>query len=131
MKSTSEPRRGAGGRVAGGGAGLPFGRLADHLAWFALALIASAYLATLAERVSGARFQTDECFHASMAQWIASHGTLPRVIHELYSGFYYYYPPLFHIAGGLWILAFGAHAFCFLNLFFTAALLVSILAGCR
>ncbi|MEO5619032.1 MAG: hypothetical protein ABIS67_14785 [Candidatus Eisenbacteria bacterium] len=95
----------------------------------ALALVVF-YLVTLAQYVAGARLQTDECFHATMSGWIATHGTLPRVIPELYSGFAYFYPPLFHLLGALWIKAFGTDAFRFLNVFVTALLLAwVVLAG--
>ena len=66
-----------------------------------------------------------------MSAWIATHGTLPRVIPELYSGFGYFYPPLFHIVGAAWIRAFGTDAFRYLNVFVTALLLTWVAFGVR
>jgi hypothetical protein len=101
-------------------------------AWFepaadiAALVIAVAYLGILVQYVAPARLQTDECFHATVSAWIAAHGTLPRAIPELYSGFGYFYPPLFHLLGALWIKAFGTDAFRFVNVFVTALLLAWI-----
>ena len=102
--------------------------LAFDLATLALAVN---YLTALATRAAGAYLQTDECFHATVSEWIATHHRLPRTLPELYSGFYYFYPPLFHVLGALWTSAFGAHAFRFLNVFVTALLMAVVWLGCR
>ena len=94
-------------------------------------VVAGAWLLLLARMASGARFQTDECFHAYMAEWIARHGTLPRVIPELYSGFYYYYPPLFHLLGAGWSALLGHDALRYLNVFVSALLVAVMWVGCR
>jgi len=104
-------------------------------AWFepladaaTLALLA-VYFVSLAGHAGGARLQTDECFHATVSQWIAAHGTLPRSIPELYGGFAYFYPPLFHLLGAAWIKLFGADAFRFVNVFVTALLVAWLALG--
>jgi hypothetical protein len=74
-------------------------------------------------------FYTDECFHAHVAQWIAAHHHLPGVMPELYSGFYFYYPPLLHVVGAIWIGLLGAGALPLLNVGFTALLLALIGIG--
>src|SRR6516165_5660116 len=56
-------------------------------------LMAGAFLLRIGTQAAGAKFYTDECFHAHVAQWIAAHHRLPGVMPELYSGFYFYYPP--------------------------------------
>jgi hypothetical protein len=79
------------------------------------AAVAVAFLATIAAQAGAARFFTDECFHAHVARWIAGHGRLPRVIPELYSGFAYTYPPLFHLLGAAVVRAGGVGALPWLN----------------
>lgn len=98
---------------------------------FAVLGISVLWLARLGAQAAGARYQTDECFHAYMSEWFASHVTLPRTIPELYSGFAYYYPPLFHVLGGLWVRLFGEISLRFLNVFVSGALLVTLSFGCR
>jgi 4-amino-4-deoxy-L-arabinose transferase-like glycosyltransferase len=89
---------------------------------FVPALVA---LARLAGFLRGARLTSDECYHATMARWIAAHGALPLQIDALYSGFKYFYPPLFHLLGAGWVRLFGADAFASLNLALLAALLAT------
>ena len=101
--------------------------IADGLA-LVLALV---WFAGLAPQALGARLSTDECFHAFMSQWIAAHGALPRTIPELYSGFSYYYPPLYHILGAAAVIVGGAAGFKLLNLAITAVLLFAIAILCR
>src|SRR5262249_40086662 len=88
-------------------------------------------IVALSARMANARYQTDECFHAYMAEWIAAHHTLPRIIPELYSGFYYYSPPLFHLLGAAWSVVFGLDALRYINVAVTALVLVTLYAGCR
>ena len=129
MRTHSELARGAGAPPARGADRGPgaYGMLAD----LGVAALTLWYLATLAHRVAGAKLQSDECFHATLSEWVAAHGTLPSVVPGLYSGFYDYYPPLFHVLGGLWIATFGTHAFRFLNVAISAALVATIVCGCR
>jgi hypothetical protein len=93
------------------------------------ALLAVVFLVRIGSQASGARFYTDECFHAHVAQWIAAHHRLPGVMPELYSGFYFYYPPLLHVLGALWIALLGAKALPLLNVGFTALLLALLWIG--
>jgi len=93
------------------------------------ALLATAFLVRIGSQASGAMFYTDECFHAHAAQWIAAHHRLPGVLPELYSGFYYYYPPLLHILGAMWIGLLGARALPLLNVACAALLLALIWIG--
>src|SRR5262245_5517453 len=58
------------------------------------AMLAVVFLVRIGSQTAGASFSADECFHAHAAEWIAAHHRLPGVMPELYSGFYYYYPPL-------------------------------------
>src|SRR2546426_3048006 len=67
------------------------------------ALLVAVFLARIAAQAARAYFNTDECFHAHASQWIAAHHRLPEIMPELYSGFYYYYPPLLHLLGAMWI----------------------------
>ena len=90
------------------------------------ALLVVAFLARLASRAAGAMFYTDECFHAHVTQWIAAHHRLPGIMPELYSGFYYYYPPLLHVVGAMWIALLGEEALPLLNVGFTALLLAAL-----
>lgn len=90
-------------------------------------LLTLAAVVTLLVRLGGfaadARFAMDECYHASMSQWIAAHGELPRRTEGLYSGFSYFYPPLLHILGGAWVKGFGADALRYLNVAMIGGLL--------
>jgi hypothetical protein len=94
-------------------------RVLDALA----AVVTLGFLGLIAAQAGAARFFTDECFHAWVARWIAAHGTLPREIPELYSGFAYAYPPLFHLAGALAVRVGGAGALPWVNPALTAAML--------
>jgi 4-amino-4-deoxy-L-arabinose transferase-like glycosyltransferase len=102
-------------------------RLAD-LAVVALAVL---WLARLAVFAGDAVFQSDECFHAWVSGWIAAHGRLPREIPGLYSGFAYFYPPLFHVLGAAWIRVFGVGTLPELNVVVTGVLLVAVWATAR
>jgi len=93
------------------------------------AMLVAAFLVRIALQASRAVFYTDECFHAHAAQWIAGHHRLPGVMPELYSGFYYYYPPLLHVLGAIWIALLGQGALPFLNVGFTALLLAALWIG--
>ena len=103
----------------------------DLFADIAILGVALWWLARLASFASGARYMTDECFHAYMAEWIAGHGALPDRIPGLYSGFAYYYPPLFHLLGAGVAALFGDHAFRFVNVLVSALLVVALYWGCR
>jgi hypothetical protein len=103
----------------------------DLIADLAILGVATWWLARLASFAAGARYMTDECFHAYMAEWIAGHGSLPDKIPDLYSGFYYYYPPLFHLLGGVWAAGFGVDAFRYVNVFVSALLVVVLYVGGR
>lgn len=94
-------------------------------------LAALTWIAGLVPQALSARFQTDECFHAYMAEWIAAHGSVPRTIPDLYSGFAYYYPPLYHVLGGAAVALGGVVGFKLLNVVITAALLMAIVVLCR
>ena len=104
-----------------------FTRTADR----ALMLLAVLWIARLAVFAAVGVFQSDECFHAWVSGWMAAHGSLPREIPGLYSGFAYFYPPLFHLLGAAWIRVFGADALSQLNVVVTGALLVAAWATAR
>jgi len=91
----------------------------------------AAWLARLAPQALRARFYTDECFHAYASTWILAHHALPRELPGLYSGFYYYYPPLLHVVGALWAGAWGAGALRVLDLALAGATLVVLGWGAR
>src|SRR5215813_5115647 len=93
------------------------------------ALLAAVFLVRTGSQAAGAMISADECFHAHAAEWIAAHHRLPSVMPELYSGFYYYYPPLLHILGAVWIAALGAGALPLLNVVFTASMLALLALG--
>ncbi len=103
----------------------------DHAATVLIVLIALVWFAGLIPQALAARLSSDECFHASMSQWVAAHGSLPRTISGLYSGFAYYYPPLYHILGAAAVVLGGTAGFTLLNLAITAVLLVAIMVLCR
>ena len=94
-------------------------------------VVALVWFAGLIPQALGARLSSDECFHSFMSQWIATHGALPRTIPELYSGFSYYYPPLYHVLGAAAVIAGGEAGFKLLNVAITGALLLSIVILCR
>jgi hypothetical protein len=73
------------------------------LAW----TLAAAMTVRLGFAAAGGTFATDECFHASVAAMLVRERTWPVELPQFYSGFFYYYPPLFHVLGALWLAAFG------------------------
>src|SRR5690242_6761181 len=89
------------------------------------------WLVRLAPQALRARFYTDECFHAYASTWILAHHALPRELPGLYSGFYYYYPPLLHVVGAMWAGAWGAGALSTLNLALAGATLAVLGWGAR
>ena len=101
-------------------------RLAEAAATIAVVALALVSAARLMEQAGRARLYTDECFHAYVAEWIASHHRLPDVLPELYSGFSYYYPPLFHLLGAAWVLLAGTASLAQLNVALFALLLASL-----
>lgn len=107
------------------------GGILDRILDAATLALALWWLVRLAGFASGARYQTDECFHALMAERFAAGGGWPRTIPELYSGFAYYYPPLFHWLGAAVIGAFGADAFRWVNVIVSALLLATLWLGAR
>lgn len=92
-------------------------------------LLAVMSVARLAQQATGARFFTDECFHAHVAGWIAAEHRLPRTIPGFYSGLAYSYPPLFHLLGAAGIGILGAAAFRYLNVALWASLLACLFSG--
>jgi hypothetical protein len=52
-------------------------------------------------------FASDECFHVTAATTILRMHALPAEFPQFYSGFFYYYPPLFHVLGALCLAWFG------------------------
>ena len=88
-----------------------WGDLADGAAL----VLGAWWIARLVGPTQAARLRTDECFHATMSQWLAAHHALPAVVPGLYSGFAYYYPPLYHVLGAVAVAAFGASAFQLVN----------------
>lgn len=113
---TGAPAASATGAPSRSGPGWPDAALA-----WAAPVVAAALLVRLATWAAGARFTSDECFHAGMAEWIAAHGTLPRAIDGLYGGFRYFYPPLLHVLGALAVKLFGAPALREVNVVLLAA----------
>ena len=95
----------------------------------AAAAVALLFLALIAAQAGAARFFTDECFHAHVARWIAAHGTLPRVIPELYSGYAYSYPPLFHLVSAAAVRLAGVGALPWVNPALTALLLAVVVVA--
>src|SRR5262245_55794079 len=77
------------------------GRAARWVPTLLVALLAVAFIVRIGAQALRARFNTDECFHAYVAEWIAAHHRLPEVLPEFYSGFDYCYPPLLHILGAI------------------------------
>src|SRR5438477_8505733 len=86
-------------------------RVPERWADLSVLAIAALWLFLLARQAAGARLQSDECFHAVVSQWIATHHTLPETLPQFYSGFAYYYPPLFHVLGGVIVAIGGGSAF--------------------
>ena len=73
----------------------------------ALALTAVAVLWAHSARGT---FAADECFHAAASETLMRERWLPVTFPQFYSGFYYYYQPLFHIVGALWAAVAGTEA---------------------
>jgi 4-amino-4-deoxy-L-arabinose transferase-like glycosyltransferase len=96
-----------------------------------VAALAIAWLVRLAAFARGSVFQSDECFHAYVSGWIAAHGRLPRDIPGLYSGFAYFYPPLFHVLGAVWIRFLGTGALSELNVAVTGVALLAVWNAAR
>ncbi len=106
----------------------PPSALEAGLGW-AVAAAALATLARLARQAWGGTLATDECFHATAAAWIHAHRAIPAEFPGLYSGFAYYYQPLLHLLGALWIAAFGSGALLALPGAFAAALFLLLATG--
>jgi hypothetical protein len=96
------------------------------VAWGGIGLLGAALLARLAPQAARAVLNTDECVHAHVAGWIATHGRLPDRIPEFYAGLFYSYPPLLHLIGAAWVLGFGIASLPLLNVVLLAALLVAL-----
>ncbi len=85
-----------------------------------------AWLARLVPQALSARLQTDECFHAYLARWLAQHHALPVRIDGLYGGFAYFYPPLYHVLGALAFACAGPRGFLLTNVAVVALLLLVV-----
>ena len=96
------------------------------VAWAWVAVLAVALLAQLSRQALRAVLNTDECFHAYLAGWIAAHGRLPDRIPGLYAGLVYSYPPLLHLMGAVWVLGLGIATLPMLNVVLFAVLLVTL-----
>ena len=101
----------------------------DRIADVTTLALALAWLARLVPQALAARLQTDECFHAWVSRWVSIHGALPVTIPELYGGFAYFYPPLFHLVGGLATTVGGTRGFLLVNVAVTALLLFVVARG--
>jgi 4-amino-4-deoxy-L-arabinose transferase-like glycosyltransferase len=88
---------------------------------------AAAVIVLTAKSIS-ASFASDESFHATAAVTILHEHVLPVTFPEFYSGFYYYYQPLFHIVGAMWAGLFGVTALHALPPALFAGLLALLLA---
>jgi len=87
-------------------------------------------LVRLARQAMDGVLASDECFHAYAAEWIARHHAIPEIFPELYSGFFYYYPPLLHLLGAVWLSLFGqTGALLAVSPVLAAALLVFLATG--
>jgi hypothetical protein len=105
----------------------PWERFAD-LATLALSI---AWLARLVPQALASRLQTDECFHAWVSRWVSVHGALPDSVPGLYGGFAYFYPPLFHLVGGLAVTLAGLQGLLLVNVGVSALLLLVVTRGVR
>src|SRR5262245_12388860 len=85
-------------------------------------------VATLWTQAAHGTFATDECFHATAAEVIRRTGSLPATFPQFYSGFYYYYQPLFHVVAAVWMSLFGPQALHVLPTVLFAGLLATLLA---
>jgi hypothetical protein len=101
----------------------------DRLATLATAVLAIAWIVRLVPQALAARLQSDECFHATAARWIAAHAALPERLDGFYGGFLYYYPPLFHLLGALAFRLAGLGGFLLVNVAVVAALLGLVAIG--
>jgi hypothetical protein len=98
-------------------------------ATLATAALAIAWIARLVPQALAARLQSDECFHATAARWIAAHAALPERLDGFYGGFLDYYPPLFHLLGALAFRLAGLHGFLLVNVAVVAALVLIVAIG--
>jgi hypothetical protein len=103
----------------------------DRAADMLTAAVALTWLARLVPQALAARLQTDECFHAWVSRWVGGHGRLPGEIPGLYGGFPYFYPPLFHVAGGAAFALGDERGFRLANVAVVALLLAVIALGAR
>ncbi len=101
----------------------------DRLADLAVFALAAAWIARLVPQALAARLQTDECFHAWVSRWIGAHGTIPDAVPGLYGGFPYFYPPLFHLLGGLGFTFGGETGFRLVNVVVVALVLLVVAQG--
>jgi 4-amino-4-deoxy-L-arabinose transferase-like glycosyltransferase len=108
-----------------------FARTWERVADLATFALAAAWLARLVPQALAARLQTDECFHAWVSRWVSVHGALPESVPGLYGGFAYFYPPLFHLVGGLAFTFGGGRGFLLVNVAVTALLLFVVARGVR
>ncbi len=106
-------------------------RTVDRLLGLATAAAALVWILRLAIESAGIVFGADECFHATMAGWIHTHGTLPATLPGLYGGFDYYYQPLLHLFGALTLALPGGGVLRFLPLAAAAATLAVLGFGAR
>jgi hypothetical protein len=105
------------------GAGLSF---VTPVVEYAIAAIVLVSLVFLWREASNIVLATDECFHAYVSRWIATHAALPRVIPELYSGMPYFYPPLLHLMGAAAFRIAGPDAFLYFNVILLGLLLAAL-----
>ena len=103
----------------------------ERFADVATLVLAVAWLARLVPQALASRLQTDECFHAWVSRWVAVHGALPDSVPGLYGGFAYFYPPLFHLVGGLAATVGGSHGLLLVNVAVSALLLFVVARGVR
>jgi len=96
------------------------------MARVAVAAVSAVLLVRLGWQAHTARLSSDECFHAYLAEWIATHGRLPDRLPELFGGLWYSYPPLLHILGAGWWSWFGAANLVMMNVLLFASLLATL-----
>jgi hypothetical protein len=101
---------------------------ARGLVWLVAAAVSAAAIVDFAAKSISAQFATDECFHATAAVTILRQHRLPVTFPEFYSGFYYYYQPLFHLVGATWAGLFGLTALHAVPPALFAALLALLMA---